>query len=468
MKRKISSLNSFIWFDRLTTNGVNKSLVPFVLSLSKYTNTLLLFIFIFTNATSSFETGLKYQKNEQFTDAIACYEEIIQQDPRDINALFNLGYCYLALGQYNKSITAYDNALAISPQIPTVLYNKGFTYKTAGDIDTAIALYKQVLAINPDYEPAQLGLGFAYITQGNFDLGWQQHERYLKQSGKNGDRLRKLLATDTIAHKKVLLRPEGGLGDTLHFIRYAECLKDLQADVIVACQKQLVPILSRCTYIDHLVPCGSPAPEHDADATLMSLPAIFNDDETTAPNTIPYLFADPALVAYWKEQLASDTNFKVGICWQADLHNDIPSKLPIARRGIPLNNFAPLATIKGISFYSLQKYDGVEQLDSANFPLYVFDDLDENAGPFMDTAAIIKNLDLIITVDTAITHLAGGLGAKVWLLQPYATADWRWICHRTDSYWYPSMRIFKQQKPFDYDGVIEQVRIALQELINHQ
>jgi len=426
---------------------------------------ILLFSSFIIHTTPSFETAMEYQKNEQFDKAISCYEEIISAQPYDINALFNLGCCYLALGYKDKSIAAFDAVIKINPQATPALYNKAFAHKTFGDIDTAIELYKQIIAINPDYEAAQLGLGFAYITQGNFELGWKQHERYLKQSGKNGDALRKLLENDNVAHKKILLRPEGGLGDTLHFIRYAERLKHMGADVIVACQKPLIPILSRCMYIDQLLACGAAIPEYNAESTLMSLPAIFNDDDTTAPCNIPYLFADPTLIEYWRKQLETDKNFKVGICWQADLNNDIPSKLPIARRGVPLNSFIPLASLDGVSFYSLQKYDGVDQLATTNFPLLVFDNLDEQSGPFMDTAAIIKNLDLVITVDTAVAHLAGALGAQVWLLHPYATADWRWICHRTDSYWYPNLRIFKQQKPFDYDGVMKEVYDALQELI---
>jgi tetratricopeptide (TPR) repeat protein len=426
---------------------------------------LLLLTSLTLQCTPSIETAMEYQQNEQFSQAIACFEEIVYNEPYNLNALFSLGCCYLALGDYTKALNSFNTIIAYSPQTLPALYNKAFTYKTMGDIDTAIALYQQIIAINPEYEPAQLGLGFAYITNGDFEKGWKQHERYLKQSGKNGDALRKLLQENNIGYKKILLLPEGGLGDTLHLIRYAKVLKNMHTDVIVVCQKPLIPLLSRCSYIDQLIPSGSQAPEHDARATFMSLPAIFNDDDQTAPHNIPYLFADPALVTYWKNRLASDTNFKIGICWQADFNNDKPSKLPIARRGVPLQNFAPLAAIDGVSLYSLQKYDGTEQIGAANFKLTTFENLDEQAGPFMDTAAIINNLDLIITVDTAMVHLAGGLGAKVWLLHPYATADWRWICHRDDSYWYPDLRIFKQQKPFDYEGVIEQVYDALQKLV---
>jgi hypothetical protein len=161
--------------------------------------------------------------------------------------------------------------------------------------------------------------------------------------------------------------------------------------------------------------------------------------------------------------LASDTNLKVGICWQVDTHNDM-SKLPIARRGYPLHCFAALAHVEGVSFYSLQKYDGTEQLAAlpSHFKMHVFENLDDAAGPFMDTAALMKNLDLIITVDTAIAHLAGALGCNVWLLHPYATADWRWIHGRADSYWYPTMRIFKQREAFGYEQVLQEVKEALQ------
>ncbi|HLW73025.1 MAG TPA: tetratricopeptide repeat-containing glycosyltransferase family protein [Candidatus Babeliales bacterium] len=472
----------FVWFDptslklrraggRLllslpkdTTNGKNKHLVPFVLSLSKYTNILLFLFCYLTNATPSLETGMEYQKNEQFTQAITCYEEIIQSNPYNIQAMFNLGCCYLAIGQGEKAIAAFSYVTDLSPDALPAHYNKAFAHKTCGSVDAAIEGYKNIIAAHPDYEPAQLGLGFAYIAKGDFEHGWKQHERYLKQSGKNGDALRSLLRNDTVAYKKILLRPEGDFGDTLLFVRYAERLKKMNADVIVACQPQLIPLLSRCSYIDQLIPCNARTPENNADATLMSLPAIFNDNDETAPNNIPYLFADPALVSYWKTRLAADTNFKVGICWEASVKNDV-SRSPIARRGCPLEQFSRLSDIDGVSFYSLQKYDGVEQLTTLSpaFSLHVFDNLDEKSGPFMDTAAIIKNLDLIITVDTSIPHLAGGLGAQVWLLLPYAT-DWRWLCNRTDSFWYPTMRIFKQQTPLDWNGVMEMVHDALQQL----
>jgi hypothetical protein len=233
------------------------------------------------------------------------------------------------------------------------------------------------------------------------------------------------------------------------------------AYVIGYIQKPLIPLLSLCPYIDEIVSNKEPVPACDAHATLMSLPAIFNDNESSFPCTIPYLCTSDQLIAEWKTILNNNTNFKVGICWQADIQNDL-SRLPIARRGCPLKNFELLQRIENISFYSLQKYDGVEELStiSNSFVIHHFSDLDEKSGPFLETAALMKNLDLIITVDTATAHLAGGLGCTVWLLLPYTT-DWRWIYNRTDSPWYPTMRIFRQQNPHDWQSVIEQVIRAL-------
>lgn len=427
---------------------------------------LLLDAIIINCTTPTLDIGLEFQRNEQFLDAIVCYEEMIKNNSSDLNVYFNAGHCYLAIGNKEKAIEAFSHVLTLNPYAIPAKYNLGFTYKVFGDLDIAINIYKEIIETNPEYDPAHLALGFAYITQGNFDYGWHQHSRYLRQSGKNGDALRILLKNNDIAYKKILLRPEGGLGDTINFIRYAQQLKDMGADVIVISQPQLIPLLSRCIYVDQFIQTGTAIPAYDADATLMSLPAIFNDTDATVPQNIPYIFADPALVKHWQQQLTHDTNFKVGICWQVDVHND-KSKLPIARRGYPLESFELLSDLENISFYSLQKYDGVEQIATIPAPLklHAFEDLDSKSGPFMDTAALIENMDLVITVDTAVAHLAGALGCNVWLLHPYATADWRWIHGRTDSYWYPTMRIFKQRQPFGYAEVMQEVKKELQKLL---
>ncbi|MGB8366834.1 MAG: tetratricopeptide repeat protein, partial [Candidatus Babeliales bacterium] len=404
------------------------------------------------------------KKKEQFVEASQYLEQALHYSPTNIALRFHLGCLYLNVGNIDSAIQAFDYVYHQAPQMVSALYNKGYALKTAGRIDDAIKIYQEVLKKNPHNDGAHLALGFAYLNKGDFDQGWKQHERYLKKAKKNADKLRTFLKNNELENKVIFLRPEGGIGDTLNFVRYAQRLKIMGATVIALVQKPLIPLLSLCPYIDKLLASNQQIP-YDASSTFMSLPAVFNDNEETFPRTVPYLIADPTRVQYWKEKLTSPSFLKIGICWQADVKNDV-SRLSIARRGIPLSQFFSLASIPNIQFYSLQQYDGIEQLVNIpdDFPLHVFDnDFDKKYGSFMDTAAVMEQIDLIITVDTAIAHLAGALGRPVWLLLPYAT-DWRWIVNRTTSPWYPTMRIFKQPKPFDWESVMKTVYDELERI----
>ena len=375
-----------------------------------------------------------------------------------INWLFYFGTYCCRLGKFRDSLDAYSLILREKPNLIPVLYNSGYTFKTAGDIDTAIKLYRKVLSLDPNYEQAHLGLAFALMNKGDFALGWKEHAWNLKRQGKNADSFRTLLAQNNIAGKTILLTPEGGLGDTIHFVRYAQRLHHMGARLIVACQEPLIALLSECPFIDQVIPLKAHRPSYDACATLMSLPALFEDTQNSLPTNIPYIFPPPSRIAYWQTKLKHDTNFKIGICWQPDMHNDI-SRLPIARRGIPLSQFNQLGSLKGISLYSLQKKEGLDQLElvPSCVNLHLFDDsFDVTFGSFIDTAAVMHSLDLIISTDTATAHLAGAMGKKVWLLLPYAT-DWRWLNHRIDNPWYPTMRIFRQPHPFDWNNVMHEV-----------
>jgi ADP-heptose:LPS heptosyltransferase len=187
----------------------------------------------------------------------------------------------------------------------------------------------------------------------------------------------------------------------------------------------------------------------------MSLPLVFDTDELTIPHNTPYLYANNQLVEYWRKKLASDHTFKIGICWQADTHDNAREKAvktDAQKKSIPLALLAQLATIPNVTLYSLQKINGLDQLNHTD-AVQVFDNLDEDNGPFMDTAAIMINLDLIITIDTSIAHLAGGLGVPVWVLL-FHHADWRWMLDRTDSPWYPTMKLFRQKQPDKWQSII--------------
>ncbi len=424
------------------------------------------------DARTHYEYGMYLANLDQKTHyqkASYHLKKAIELKPLQIDWLFGYGTFCCRIGKFRDALNAYRMILDQNSSMIPVLYNSGYTFKLAGELDMAIAIYKRILARQPDYEPAHLALAFALLSSGDFAEGWREHRWNLAHQNKNGDTLRMFLKNNTIAGKTIVLTPEGGLGDTIHFVRYAERLHQMGARVIVVAQQPLITLLSGSQFIDQLIPLHTPCPSGDATASLMSLPAIFEDLESSLPRNIPYIFPPQERIAYWQQQLQHDANLKIGICWQPDLHNDV-SRLPIARRGIPLAQFFKLGALPGITLYSLQQKEGLDQLEnlprSMNFR--VFDaSFDQKYGNFIDSAAVMQSLDLIITTDTAIAHLAGAMGKRVWLLLPYAT-DWRWIHDRSDSPWYPTMRIFKQPEPFDWESVMQEVIDAFKKEIQKQ
>lgn len=411
------------------------------------------------NAEQHLAFARYYKDVEQFDLSIEHYKRAMEIEPNSLTIYFELAVVYTIIGQTEPAIHLYDIILKNYPTNVPVIYNKGYALKMQGSCDEAIACYEEALRIDPNYDAAHFALGMAYLTKGDFKKGWKQHERFLKQVDRNGDRLRQFLSEGTAQGKTILLRPEGGLGDSINFIRYAQELKKYGVNVVVAVPKPLYQLFKNCPGIDLLLKVGDPIRQgFDDHTTLMSIPAILYSHEQALPEFKPYIFPDQELVTYWGDYLKHDQNFKIGICWEASVYNDI-SRPPAARRGMPLEALYVLSEIKGVSLYSLQQHDGVEQLK--NIPPYVkihtFDEtFDKDHESFMDTAAVMQHMDLIISVDTAIAHLAGAMGRPVWLMLPYAT-DWRWIAHSTISPWYPTMRIFQQPKPFDWQSVVENV-----------
>lgn len=403
-------------------------------------------------------------QEEKFTEAISLYTQCYGKNPYDVHSMLNAAICLLKLGKATEAINLFEKIIPLVQNPTAIRYNIGYAYKVSGNPTQAIEIYKDIIAANPDYDAAHFGLGFAYLEQGDYKRGWEQHSRYLKKAGKNGEELRMLLAQNNIAGKKILLTYEGGLGDTLMFIRYAERLKNMGGTLICMVQKPLIPLLSLCPYIDTIMPYNTNFPEHDARASLMSLPALFNDNEETIPTSVPYIYPEKKRVLEWQKKIAPYNTLKIGICWECNIFND-SSRLPIARRGIPLSLFEPLLADTRFTFFNLQKEDGVNQAEllGPQCTLISYKDLDTNHGSFMDTAALIHNLDLVIAIDSAVAHLSGALGVPTLLLLPYST-DWRWIINRSDSPWYPHHTILKQPAPFDWKSVIPLVSQYIESL----
>lgn len=252
--------------------------------------------------------------------------------------------------------------------------------------------------------------------------------------------------------KSILLRSEQGLGDTFQFIRYASSIKNLGASVVVECQEAACELVSRAPGVDQVFKRGAALPHFDVQIPLMSLPSVMETTLDSIPGTVPYLWACAERVARWKDKLDALGDFVVAIAWQGN-RNYQGDHL----RSVPLHFFESLAGIPGVALISLQKNAGAEQLqEQLGFHVHQFDDEIDVDGPFQDSAAIITACNLVVTSDTAIAHLAGALGAPVWVALSYS-ADWRWLGEGDNCPWYPTMRLFRQPQFKDWKSVFQNI-----------
>jgi len=267
---------------------------------------------------------------------------------------------------------------------------------------------------------------------------------------------------EAIGDRTILLHAEQGLGDTLQFCRYAPLMGG--ADVILEVQAPLVRLLSHLPGVTQIVARGDRLPAFDLQCPLMSLPLAFGTTLDTIPAATPYLSADPRLAATWRERLVGVQGFRIGLVWAGEQGVNYPAKAVVdRRRSIALKALAPLGEVSGVSFVSLQK--GAPAAQAADPPHgMTLHDFTADLHDFADTAALVVNLDLVISVDTAVAHLAGALGKPVWLLNRFDT-DWRWLLNRDDSPWYPTLRQFRQPSPGDWNSAVCAAREALQRLV---
>ncbi len=325
--------------------------------------------------------------------------------------------------------------------------------------DEAAKFFEQALALRPDYTDARMGLAVCYLVRGDYERGWPAYEARLHIPGFLSQPNLTRWTGEPLAGRRLLLFAEQGFGDTFHFVRYARPLKERGARVVLAAQPALGPLLTSHPDLDELFILGSAAdlPHCDFYLPLQSAPGALRTDASTIPCEVPYLWADPELTGKWRRELAATGGFKIGIAWQGarDFRMD-------RWRSIPLAQFAPLAGLPGVRLISLQKGFGSEQIATVDFPvLDLSGRLDDVAGAFMDTAAVLRNLDLVVTADTAIAHLAGALGAPVWVALQYSP-NWRWLLDREDSPWYPTMRLFRQTTFGEWPDVFERMADAIQ------
>jgi hypothetical protein len=408
-----------------------------------------------------------YNEKNRHNDAIRAISEGIELEPGHINLRFELGNLYNIVNRLEESLAIYEELDRQLPNNPSILYNIAFTHKKMGDLPRSLPFYTRVLELDPNHNEALFSQGLAYLVMGDFEKGWHGYEwRYSRPSqGSLRSYPEPRWDGTDLQGKTILIHAEQGLGDTFQFIRYAKLIKEKNGKVIAAVQKPLVALMKQCKHIDQVISLEEIPPHFDVHSPLLSLPYALKTRLETIPCEIPYLHADETLVQEWKDKLSADKNFKIGVCWQGNDNYATPMlRTTVAQKSVHPKELAPLCQIPGISIYSLQKTTGTDQLKDLpeNMHIITFDgDFDQSHGRFMDTAAVIKNLDLVITVDTSISHLASGLGTPTWIMLPNP-ADWRWMIDRTDSPWYPNVtRLFKQPTPGDWQSMIQEVAVEL-------
>jgi len=391
----------------------------------------------------------------QAADAKAALTESIRHKPDLAQAYNNLGNLLADERDFAGAEEQYRRTIELRPQGPDAWYNLGLALLRRGDLAAAIEHFDRALALRPNWGEAHHNRASALLQLGRFEEGLAEYEwRFASRDFPPYRPRWKAWDGSDPAGKSIVIVAEQGLGDTLQFIRYARLLADRGASVTVQCPASLHPLLARTPGVEAWISPSDAAPEADGCVPMMSLPWRLGTTLETVPADVPYIFADPERTAAWQAEVAAIGGFKIGIAWQGN------PRAPFDReRSIPLAQFEPIAAVPGVRLVSLQKGPGAEQLATVADRWNVVDlaeRLDASGGAFEDTAAIIAGLDLLVTSDTALAHLAGAMGKPVWVALQ-TVPDWRWLLQREDSPWYPTMRLFRQQELGDWQPVFKRM-----------
>jgi hypothetical protein len=396
--------------------------------------------------------GLVGLKAGKFQAAASLIESAIALRPADPGLYSNCGEAYRRSGNLDLALQRLRRALELDPKNASAWCNYGSACREIGRPDEAIAAYRKAIAFDGKHANAHYNLGLALLVQGNFIEGWKEYEyrwealsyppqREYDQPFWNGQNL---------AQRTLFVSFEQGLGDILQFVRYLPIVVRQGARIILECPPELHRLFG-CLDGIQCIGLSDPTPSHDYHIPLLSMPAVFGTSEETIPREVPYLRAPIEISRNWRERLSEHAAAcRIGICWAGN-----PNHVNDRNRSCRLSSLAPLGHIEGSLFYSLQKGPAAEQ---SRHPIAGMKILDFTAElkDFADTAGLIENLDLVVSVDTAVVHLAGALGKPIWMLTPF-DPDWRWLLHRSDSPWYPTMKLMRQTERRNWNGVIKAI-----------
>jgi tetratricopeptide (TPR) repeat protein len=390
-------------------------------------------------------------------EAIACYRRALDLRPNYAEAHYNLGITLKEQGRLDEAVASYRDAINLRPGYHDAHYNLGNALRDRRRLEEAVAAYRKAIDLRPDFPDAHHNLALALLALGRLAEGWAEYEWRWGTADLLGARrsfAQPQWRGEATEGRTLLIHAEQGFGDTLQFCRYAVLAAARGPRVILEVQPPLVRLLRGLAGACSVVGRGEDLPAFDLHCPMLSLPLALGTTLTTIPGAASYLCADVALVENWRSRLVEmgDRGSRIGVAWAGKASNTADSRRSMAPKGL-----ARLFEISGLRFFSLQK-DGPTA--PAHMPIIDFmGDVDD----FADTAALIANLDLVISVDTAVAHLAAALGKPVWLMDRF-DACWRWLDGRRDSPWYPRLRIYRQPRPGDWDSVLSEVVHDLRDL----
>jgi len=408
-------------------------------------------IFILTNR------GNAFLRLKRHAEALASYDRVLALSPDHAEALTGRGTALAILGRTDEALASFDHALRIEPRAVAAHVNRGNIFMASAQMQEALASYSRATELDPEHADANFNAALARLCLGDFRDGWRQYEYRLKK--KEFAPLRQAMlqplwrGEEDLRGKTILLMAEQGLGDAIQFVRYAPLVAARGAKVLLGVQRPLVDLLATVPGVTGVFGENEPLPEFDLHCPLLSLPLAFETELATIPANVPYIRAYEERIAKWRGRVPDGGRLRAGICWAGtSAHSNN------RRRSIPLQSFAAVLSVAGIDFVSLQR--DVDETDAAMLRALGVLQLGQEFEDFADTAAVVAMLDLVIAVDTSVAHLAGAMGKAVGVFIPFSP-DFRWMLDRTDTPWYPTMRLFRQGAIGDWSGPLERLRREL-------
>ncbi len=405
------------------------------------------------NPHSQHDLGVALAESGLREEAIKLFDKMIESNPGFVWAYSSKGVTLLRMGRIQEAIDSLQRCIQIDPNSPAGYNNLGNILQEQGKFQEALELYRKAALIEPGRPIVRWNLSRLLLLLGHMKEGWADFDSRLSMPHLGLMRSFPQPQWDGSdpSGKTIFLHAEGGHGDAIHFIRLVPQVAKRGAKLILECQPALVPLFEGFPGLDQVIAHGQPLPPFDWQIPLQSLPHILGITLENIPNQVPYLSPPADRVEHWKERLSTETKTRVGLVWSGLRYANADN------RTRTIDTFAPLADVPGIKFFSLQTGD-----DSTQPPPPGMDwaDFSPELKDFAEAAALVQNLDLIVTIDTSIAHLAGALAKPVWVLIPFQ-CDFRWLLNRTDTPWYPTMRLFRQPKPDDWNTPIAEMAEAL-------